>query len=193
MIETERLQMEPVTPAHAEAMFDVLSDERIYTYMPTNPPASLESLRESYEFLSRGESPDGRERWLNWILVDREGGRALGYFQATVREPESCLIAYVLNPVHWGKGHAREASVALIGHLFERYDVPSVEAYIDTRNEPSIRLVESLGLVRTRTIRDADEFKGSRSDEHAFRVSRAEWGSVVRRASPRGSQRDPSS
>jgi len=193
MIETERLQLEPITPAHAEAMFDLLSDERIYTYLPTGPPASLESLRESYEFLSRGESPDGRERWLNWILVDREGGQALGYFQATVREPESCLIAYVLGPAHWGKGHAREASAALIGHLFERYDVPAVEAYIDTRNEPSIRLVESLGLLRTRTIQDADEFKGSRSDEHVFRVSREEWGSAVRRASPRGNRRGPSS
>lgn len=193
MIETERLLLEPITPAHAEAMFEVLSDEGIYTYLPTSPPASLDALRDSYEFLSRGESPDGRESWLNWILVDREGGRALGYLQATVREPESCLIAYVLNPAHWGKGFAREASAALIGHLFERYEIPSVEAYIDTRNGPSLRLVESLGLVRTHTIRDADEFKGSRSDEHVFRVSRSEWGRDVRSASPRGSQRDPSS
>ncbi len=175
MIETERLRLEPITPSHAEAMFDVLSDERMYTYLPTDPPTSLDALRESYEFLSRGESADGRERWLNWILVSRDEDRALGYFQATVREPESCLIAYVLNPAHWGQGHAREASVALISHLFESYDIPSVEAFIDTRNGPSIRLVESLGLVRTRTIHDADEFKGSSSDEYVFHVSRGEW------------------
>ena len=193
MIKTKRLRLEPVTPAHAEAMFEVLSDERIYTYLPTSPPASLDALRDSYEFLARGESPDGHESWLNWILVSSESGRALGYFQATVREPESCLIAYVLNPAHWGKGHAREASVALIRHLFERYDVPSVEAHIDTRNEPSLRLVESLGMVRTRTVRDADEFKGSRSDEHVFRVSRPEWDRSVKSASRRGSRRGPSS
>lgn len=175
MIETKRLRLEPIAPSHAEAMFDVLSDERIYTYLPTDPPTSLEALRELYEFLSRGTSEDGRESWLNWVIVTRDEGRALGYFQATVREPEPCTIAYVLSPAQWGHGHAREASVALISHLFDSYDIPAVEAYIDTRNERSIRLVKSLGLVQTRSIIGADRFKGSRSDEFVFRVTRDEW------------------
>jgi RimJ/RimL family protein N-acetyltransferase len=175
MIETQRLRLEPLVVSHAEEMFGVLSDERIYTYLPTDPPASLDALRESYEFLAKGESPDGRERWLNWILISRAEERALGFFQATVREPESCKIAYILNPRQQGTGHAREASLALISHLFDTYDIPAVEAFIDTRNEPSIRLVRALGLVRARSIHGADEFKGARSDEFVYRVAREDW------------------
>ena len=139
------------------------------------PPTPLEGRGEGVEFVGGGTSEDGRGSWRNWVLVTRDEGRALGYFQATVREPEACTIAYVLSPAQWGHGHAREASVALISHLFESYDVPSVEAYIDTRNEASIRLVKSLGLVCMRTIHGADEFKGSSSAEHVFSVLRSAW------------------
>ncbi len=175
MIETERLCCEPITASHASAMFEVLADERIYRYLPSDPPESVEALRERYEFLGRGKSPDGREAWLNWILVKRTDGTPIGYFQATVREPQSCEIAYVLDPASWGRGYAREASVALISHLFDAFQIPSVCANIDTRNGPSLKLVEALGLVRTRTILEADEFKGTSSDEHVFEVPRDAW------------------
>jgi ribosomal-protein-alanine N-acetyltransferase len=182
MIETERLRCEPVTASHASAMFEVLADERIYRYLPSDPPESVEALRERYEFLSSGRSPDGREAWLNWILVKRTDGTPIGYFQATVREPQSCEIAYVLGPASWGRGYAREASVALISHLFDAFKISSVCANIDTRNGPSLKLVEALGLVRTRTILEADEFKGAKSDEHVLEVPREAWRAGTPRA-----------
>ena len=45
---------------------------------------------------------------------------------------------------------------------------------LDTRNEESWRLLERLGFKRKRTIKDADHFKGSPSDEYEYvRVLRA--------------------
>lgn len=38
VLETERLKLEPLTPSHALPLFPILSDERIYTYIPDNPP-----------------------------------------------------------------------------------------------------------------------------------------------------------
>ena len=42
MIETQRLRCEPVRIEHAEAMYPVLLDPRIYTYLPERPPPSVD-------------------------------------------------------------------------------------------------------------------------------------------------------
>ncbi|MDP6933289.1 MAG: GNAT family protein, partial [Myxococcota bacterium] len=75
----------------------------------------------------------------------------------------------------WRQGYARELSRRVIDHLFEDHDVPGLFADIDTRNIASIRLVESLGLIRTATTTGADYFKGGPSDEFRYTVRREDW------------------
>ncbi len=75
MIETERLRREPVTASHASAMFEVLADERIYRYLPSDPPESVEALRKRYEFLSSGRSPDGHPAPVPPTLTYHKEGR----------------------------------------------------------------------------------------------------------------------
>ena len=145
LIETERLFCEPLTAAHADEMYPVLSDRRIYAWLPEQPPSSVDALRERYAFLSRGKSPDGTEDWLNWILRLRRTKDPIGFYQATVR-PANCSIAFVLNPVHWGKGYATEASHAILTNLFERHGVAVARAEISVRNGASIELVRRLGF-----------------------------------------------
>jgi RimJ/RimL family protein N-acetyltransferase len=111
-------------------MFPVLQPDALYTYLPTEPPASLELLQRRYDFLSGGKSPDRTEDWLNWILFLKEENRAIGFFQATVRPPGSCDIAYSIHPDFWRRGLVKEASFRLITHLFEVYDVPAMTAFI---------------------------------------------------------------
>ena len=178
MIETDRLNCEPLQSHHATAMFPVLQAEALYTYLPTDPPASLESLQKQYDFLSGGKSPDSTEDWLNWILFLKADNRAIGYFQATVRPQDSCDIAYSIHPDFWRRGLAKEASSRLVSHLFEAYEIQSMTAYIDTRNSASIRLVESLGFNKIKYIRAADEFKGHVSDEFVYQVLREDWASL---------------
>jgi RimJ/RimL family protein N-acetyltransferase len=166
MIETLRLRCEPVRIEHAEAIYLVLLDPRIYAYLPERPPPSVDALRKRYEVLSAGRSPDGREHWLNWMLFLRATGEAIGYYQATVR-PAGCSIAYVINPAFWRRGYAVEAGRAIIPHLFERYAVPCVTAEIDRRNGASIELAKRLGLSLVR--HDVD------SGDDIFEVTRRAW------------------
>lgn len=175
MIHTDRLRCEPLCAHHAAVMFPILQPESLYTYLPTDPPPSLESLQERYNFLSGGKSPDGTEDWLNWILFLRENGQAIGFFQATVKLLDSCNIAYSIHPDFWRKGLAKEATNRLITHLFEEYDVPTMTAFIDTRNSASIRLMESLGFRPVKIIKEADEFKGTVSDEVVYEMLRSTW------------------
>src|SRR5919109_5115976 len=89
-IEAARLTLEPQTASHAVEMFDVLSDPAIYAY-ENSPPRSLEWLRTRFEKLESRRSPDGMQRWLNWV-VRLKTGALVGYVQATVYPSRSAAI-----------------------------------------------------------------------------------------------------
>lgn len=156
--------------AHARKLFPSLGDERLYTYIPQEPPTSVAALGERYERLSRRRSPDGREIWLNWALRPRTEAQHVGVVQATVRDDATALLAYMIFIPYQGMGYAREACLRVLNHLASAYRTRLAIADIDTRNQPSIGLAESLGFTRTATKRPADYFKGASSDEHRYEL-----------------------
>lgn len=172
--ETARLAMEPLTRAHAAALFPLLGDERIYRYIPQNPPPSPEALAERYARLEARRSPDGREAWLNWAVRLRGEARYVGRLEATVREDGTALVAYELSPEFWGHGYAAEGVAWLLGELSNGAGVREVLAHVDTRNRASIRLLERLGFERVAHTPGADFFKGASSDEYTYRWAASE-------------------
>jgi RimJ/RimL family protein N-acetyltransferase len=138
-IRTARLVLEPLTVAHAPAMFEVLRDPLIYTYLDFGPPPSLKHLQRVYATLERRVSPDGNEQWLNWIVV-REGA-PIGLVQATI-SANGCEVAYLLGSAHWGHGYAFEAMTAMLAHIGDQ----KFFANVDEGNERSLRLLRRLGI-----------------------------------------------
>src|SRR6185503_13248208 len=72
-IRTPRLDLLPLRPADAGEMVVVLADPALYAFTGGEPP-SVESLRRRYALQVVGQSPDGTETWLNWIVRRREAG-----------------------------------------------------------------------------------------------------------------------
>ena len=166
-LRSSRLVLEPIQVRHADLLFELLQDPSLYTFMPTEPPASLELLRARYETLSRRSSPDGSETWLNWA-VRLPDGAYVGTVQATVFKNASALLAYELGAEHRGAGYATEACRVVMDELVDAYGVGEIRALVDTRNERSIRLLERLGFARARFIPQADHFKGTSRDEYEY-------------------------
>ena len=171
---SEHLRIEPIRSAHAALVFSALQNPAIYTYLPDDPPEA-EVLQKRYDFLEKGCSPDGEELWLNWVAFRRDSMTPIGTFQATLPKGKAGAFAYVVFPSFWRQGYAREMACCVISHLFQTYDQSSLYAEIDTRNLGSIRLVESLGLKRIATTKEADFFKGASSDEYTYSISREDW------------------
>jgi RimJ/RimL family protein N-acetyltransferase len=137
--------LEPLTAAHAEEMFEVLSDPAIYEY-ENAAPASLDWLRERYRRLETRCSADGTEHWLNWVI--RIPSRELiGYVQATVHPDGRAAIAYELASRFWGRGLAFAAVQAMIQMLDEDYGVRTLSAVFKRPNYRSLRLLERLGFM----------------------------------------------
>jgi RimJ/RimL family protein N-acetyltransferase len=174
-LETPRLFLEPILPAHASMLYERLQDLRLYLFIPQDPPASLQALEDRYAFLSSRRSPDGREAWLNWAMRKRGSGDYAGTLEATVYPNLTATIAYTVFVPHQRLGLAAEGCGRPLEHLFEDYRVGVVEAEIDTRNVASIALVESMGFERVGFQRDADRFKGSSSDEYRYEIKESVW------------------
>lgn len=147
--------LEPLTAAHAEAMFDALADPEIYRYLDYPAAPSLEYLRTRYTKLETRRSADGSEAWLNWV-VRVPGEAPLGHVQATVLPTGDAWVAYLLNSRHWGRGIAHTAMQAMVEHLAAVYGVKRYMATVEVDNRRSIRLLERLGF-RLATV---DELRG---------------------------------
>jgi RimJ/RimL family protein N-acetyltransferase len=174
-LETLRLLLEPILPAHASNLYERMQDERLYRFIPQDPPASLEALTDRYDFLSARRSPDGQEAWLNWAVRERSSGEYAGTLEATVHDNGTATVAYMVFVPHQRRGFAAEGCGRLLQHLFEDYRLGMVATEIDTRNVASIALVESLGFERVGFQEDADHFKGSSSDEYRYEVEESVW------------------
>jgi [ribosomal protein S5]-alanine N-acetyltransferase len=144
IVSSASLALEPQVAAHAVEMFVVLSDPAIYEY-ENEPPPSLEWLHNRYSKLESRFSPEGQERWLNWV-IRLPASELIGYVQATVRSGNRATIAYVLSSNYWGRGLAREAVQAMISELADHYQVHSLSAVLKKKNLRSLHLLEGLGF-----------------------------------------------
>lgn len=165
---TTRLLLEPLVAAHAQVVYPLLLDERLYTYIPQEPPPSVDWLAARYQRLATRRSPDGQQIWLNWVARLRDEPTYVGTFEATVEPDQTALLAYMIFPSHQGRGYAREGGLRVLEHLVRNHGVRLVVAEIDTRNRASIGVVEALGFARVALHSAADFFKGSVSDEYRY-------------------------
>ena len=144
---------------HAEEMAPLLDDARLFAFTGGRP-ATLAELRARYARQATGRSPDGVERWLNWIARRHQDGLAVGFVQASVSEtpppdPVTAVLAWVVGVRFQGCGYAREAAGAVVRWL-EGAGVQRFVAYIHPEHEASMAVARALGLAPTDAIVDGE-------------------------------------
>lgn len=156
-LESERLRFEPLTPEHADEMLHVLGDQELHRFTG-GAPLGLADLRARFERLARGESPDGRDEWLNWVVRERVSGRAVGTVQATLPGREGGRVAelgWVIGTSHQGNGFAKEAATTVAEWLFSQ-DVALLRAHIHPEHHASMAVARAAGFEPTPVIVDGE-------------------------------------
>lgn len=164
---TERLVLEPLTAWHGESLFPFLKEPLLYTFIPREPPLASSHVVKRFDAIQGRKSPDGKDWWLNWAVRVATNGYC-GVVEATVPEAGPALVAYTVFLNHQRQGYGREAMAALIDHLAVQ-GITEAAAFIDTRNAPSIRLIEALGFHRVATHRAREKLRGRFVDDHEYR------------------------
>ena len=160
-LHVDELVLEPLVAGHAEAMFEVLADPDLYTYLDYPPPPSVAHLRRVYADLERRASPDGAELWLNWVMVP-QGLGPVGFVQATVSGADA-WVAYVLSREHRGRGYALRATRAVMEHLRSTCLVTRFFASVEVENARSVHLLLRLGF-RVASEAEAEVHELSRTE-----------------------------
>lgn len=169
LLETVRLTLESVAICHAAEMVQLLADEALHRFVPSDPP-TLHALEDTYRYWEKRISPKGDELWLNWIAREKRSKLAIGHFQAGIKASGEASIAYTVGIKFQRRGFALEALKEICQFLENKIKAAPIKAWIDTRNIASISLVKKLGMNQIATIENADQFKGASSDEFVFQL-----------------------
>jgi RimJ/RimL family protein N-acetyltransferase len=111
--------------------------------------------------------------WFQFAVADTIGDELMGdvALRVVAEDAARAELGFTFAPEHQGKGYATEAVTEVIGYARERLDVTVVFAIADDRNQPSIALLERIGMHRVATERAL--FKGGWCDEHTYELELA--------------------
>jgi RimJ/RimL family protein N-acetyltransferase len=144
-IESDRAVLVALRSVDADDLAGLLEEPDLREWLGAS---DVRELRDRFTAWESRRSPDDAELWLNWVVRERQDGRALGWVQATVRE-DSATVAYALLPAERGAGAASDAVRTLVRWLHTRLGVRTVTAEIDDANAASARVAVAAGFERT--------------------------------------------
>lgn len=149
------IELRPLRVEDATEMADVLSDRSLYTFTGGGPP-SVDELARRYAIQTRGESSDGAEEWINFVVTLGACKQPIGYVQATVpRNGGATEIAWVIGTQWQGHGYAKRAVKLLCTYLAER-GITHLIAHIHPDHVASQRVAATVGLVPTAQVVDGE-------------------------------------
>lgn len=145
------IQLRPLSVADSEAMTAVLADPSLYEFTGGEPP-TRDELTRRYAAQTRGQSPDGTERWVNLIVTLGPEHQPIGYAQATIPvNGHPAEIAWVIGRPWQGRGFGARAAALLLTHL-AGLGVDEVVAHIHPEHSASNAIARRVGLEPTTTI-----------------------------------------
>ena len=164
-IRTERLLLRPCRLSDVDDVLEYGSDP-VWAEFFDNPY----DRREAEEMVARGVLASWDKQ--PWFVLEL-GGRAVGMAWLNVGKPGIAELAYELARPHWGEGLAPEAARAVVDWGFPELGLTKVEAFADSRNRRSWRVMEKLGMMREGLSR-----RGRDRAMFAYGVLREDWQSA---------------
>lgn len=109
-LKTERLILRKFTEEDIDALFLILRDKEVNTFLPWFPVQDLEEARKFYE--ERYAAKYAQAQAYAYAICLKEGNYPIGYIKVDMEEHHD--LGYGLRKEFWHKGIATEASKAVI-------------------------------------------------------------------------------
>ena len=142
MLSTERLIIRPFSENDYNDLYEYLSLKEIYQYEP-GEPISLEESRKIASERAKGTD--------FWAVTLKDNNKLIGHISFFQMEPKEFLtweIGFIFNPAFQNKGHATEASRALVNYAFTELRAHRVVGFCSIENIASCRVLEKCGMTR---------------------------------------------
>ncbi len=159
-LHTARLALRQMHPIDAEDMYEYACREDVTKYLLWSPHPSLPYTRDYLRCVSRRYAAGD---FYDWAIIEQESRKMIGTcgFAKIDFENHSAEIGYVLNPDFHKNGYAHEAATRVMEFGFSELELHRIEARFMEGNEPSLRVMQKLGMTFEGYHKDALFIKGS--------------------------------
>ena len=144
LLESERLIYRPLSSAHASQEYvDWMNDPATGKYIISAGAYTLQRLKE---FLSEVE----KKQILFWAIHLKDNGKHIGNIKIDPVSEKHGLCEYGImmgDSKEWGKGYAKEASIAIIDYCFNTLHLRKMTLGVVEDNTVAVQLYKKLGFV----------------------------------------------
>ncbi len=141
LLETERLILRKFTQQDIEALFLILSDEEVNTFLPWFPAKNLEDARRFFE--ERFTAEYAKPQAYAYAICFKQDNDPIGYIKVDMDESHD--FGYAIRKEFWHKGIVTEASKALVEQV-KKDGLPYITATHDINNPRSGGVMRQIGM-----------------------------------------------
>lgn len=128
--------------------------------------------RQGEQWFEEHVSKDDTVNFL--VTVDDEPVGSVNAFDLSERHGHATLGCWLAPEFH-GEGYGSDATRTVLRYLFDHRRMRTVVAHVFAFNEPSIGLLESVGLERVGTLPDWVFVDGRHHDAHVYAATADDW------------------
>ncbi|SOC24348.1 RimJ/RimL family protein N-acetyltransferase [Ureibacillus xyleni] len=148
-IETDRLIIRPFCLEDLDELYSVVSEENFHEYIPEETP-TRENLEKNIIWSMQQNKKNTQDKIykFNLSIIHKKDQKLIGFCglgpdDLNMGETE---IYYGISSLYRKQGLAFEAAKATLQYGFEVIGLSKIIAFVDYRNEPSIGIVNNLGM-----------------------------------------------
>ncbi len=175
-LETARLILRQFAPCDWDAVNTMLSDPVTTRYMHFATWTEGQRRRWFDWCVTNAQQADAGA--INWAITRLDSGDVIGWFGIGTRRdaavPCERSFGYLLSRALWNQGYMTEALHAVLAFEFDARSAPRLRATCDIANVASARVMEKVGMLREKTVYDAD-FDGNWAHRHHYAIIKAEY------------------
>ena len=160
-------------------MYSYASLDEVTRYLLWTPHLNIDETKGYIEYVRREYRKGSVADWA--ISLDSES-RMIGTvgFSAVDRENNSVELGYVLNPLYWGKGYAREALRRAVEAAFCELGAHRVQLRIMDGNVRSENVALACGFRKEGSLRDLLLVNGAYRTIHIYSLVSDEYFSLLK-------------
>ena len=146
IVETERLELRPLTMDDLDALALIYRDSEVRKYFPEGT-LTYEQTREELEWIiDVYYAQHGFGLWATTHKQTNEFIGRCGLLPWTIDGRSEVEVAYLLARAYWGRGLGTEAARAILAYGFEELHLSRLICLIDPGNEASINVALKIGM-----------------------------------------------
>jgi ribosomal-protein-alanine N-acetyltransferase len=173
-LKTERLYLRQIQKKDVKIFHKMRTDTAVMEFMDIEKPNSIQDtqkkIENDLELFSRGES-------VYWAIALKHNNEMIGGagYWRIIKEHYRAEIGYQLLSEFWRRGYAFEALNSIIQFGFKIMGLHSIEANVNPKNDPSIKLLEKLGFKQEAYFKENYYFNGNFLDSAIFSLLITNW------------------